>query len=394
MRYAAIAAILVGLVATSVAQTPDVKRELAAGIDAFRLGKYDEARAHLEAARSLDRKLGDPHRYLAAVAQAESKWDDCIASAREALLVEPASKDAADTRKLHAACRASGGRPAFVGELGEGAALAVTANIRAATVKVRGLVFGGTPIAPRMVTPGRLAIDIEKGGYLTVHLDIDVLPGIVTDVDVKLEAGEEPTSVPLARKVGSISLPADLRVDSLVIDGSPAKRSSKIELSPGVHVIELRVAGKDPWRRQVAITADNTTAIAPELVDSGPREARRLLGIGLAGGGIALAALGVGAFYKSRGASDEARSILAAEIARPIGDTTPPLRTRADFEDARSRANRWATISNLAYGAGLIAGGAGLYFILKGRAPADDDVPAFAIAPVVGGAVIARSASW
>jgi hypothetical protein len=89
----------------------EFQKELQAGIDAFRLGKYDEARMRLQAARTIDRKAGDPHRYLAAVAQAMKEWGDCIASAREALIVEPRAKDVEDTRKLHEVCRVGAGLP-------------------------------------------------------------------------------------------------------------------------------------------------------------------------------------------------------------------------------------------------------------------------------------------
>jgi len=83
MRSLALACLLVA--ATAHAQNADLTKEFQAGIDAFRLGKYDEARAHLEKARDVDPKLPGPYRFLAAVAQAQGKWDDCIANARKAL---------------------------------------------------------------------------------------------------------------------------------------------------------------------------------------------------------------------------------------------------------------------------------------------------------------------
>src|SRR6202000_1781879 len=78
-------------VATVASAQPPAKftSEYQAGVDAFRLGHYDDARAHLEKARSLSPKLPGPHRFLAAVAQAQSRWDDCIDSARQALVLNP-----------------------------------------------------------------------------------------------------------------------------------------------------------------------------------------------------------------------------------------------------------------------------------------------------------------
>ena len=42
------------------APSPEVAKEFQAGVDAFRLGKFDDARAHLEKARKLDDKLPGP----------------------------------------------------------------------------------------------------------------------------------------------------------------------------------------------------------------------------------------------------------------------------------------------------------------------------------------------
>ena len=162
-------------------------REFQAGVDAYRLGKYDEARAHLEKSQSLDPKLPGPHRFLAAVAQAQRRYADCIAEARRALQLNPQSREAAGTRKLHDDCRAADGRPPFRSELGENAAIAINANVSGATVRIGTLRYGGTPVAPRLIKPGFHELEIEKAGWKPAHLAIDALPGIVTDVNVTLE---------------------------------------------------------------------------------------------------------------------------------------------------------------------------------------------------------------
>jgi hypothetical protein len=277
---------------------------------------------------------------------------------------------------------------------GIAAAIAITSNVNPATVKIRGLVFGGTPITPRPVAAGRLAIDVEKGGYLTTKLDVDALPGIVTDVRVELAPGQDPNAGPVVRKTGNLVLPK--RYAMVVIDGVAARPTDdhKLALAPGMHLIEIREPGKDPWRKQIAITADQDQAITPDFVDAAPRESRRKLAYAVTGGAGLLLGFGVYAFYTSSGASDDAREILATEISRPIGDTTPPLRTRADFENARSRANKWRTISNLSYVAGLGALGAGIYLIVTSREPAEDDAPGLVIAPIEGGAMIGRAGRW
>jgi len=182
------AVLLLAVCATASADTaPELTKEFQAGVDAFRLGHYDEARAHLEKARSIDPKLPGPHRFLAALAQAQGRWQDCLDEARLALAANPHSSEAADTRKLHSDCRTSAGRPAYHGaDLVDSAAISVTTNIPGATVKIGGLTYGGTPLDPRPITAGSHAIEVTKLGYKPVTVTVDALPGIVTDVAVEL----------------------------------------------------------------------------------------------------------------------------------------------------------------------------------------------------------------
>ncbi len=385
---------LAGLGGIAAAQqpSPELGHEFQAGVDAFRLGKYKEARTHLEQARALAPKLPGPHRFLAAVAQAERNWDDCVTSARAALALNPRSQELAETRKLHDDCRVAAGRPPFRGELGEGAALSVVTNVPA-SLKIRGLAFGGTPMAPRPIAAGKVTIEVEKVGYRSVQLEVDALPGIVTDVTVELDEGESTLTQGAVRaKAGALVMPAGHPGWLIQIDGVPVTlEHDRIELVPGVHVVDVRAQGKDPWRRRIAITGDGVTTLAPELVDSGPREHTKKLGLALAGGGLGFLAVGLGAFYASRSAAEDATDIALSETQRVPGD--PPLHTRADFEDARSRYKRWSLVSNLSYGVGLAAAGAGIYVWLRHRTPSED-APAFAIAPISGGAVVTRTVAW
>lgn len=164
-----------------------LRAEFQAGVDAFRLGHLDAARKHLEKARAMDPKLPGPHRFLAAVAREQEHWDACIAEARRALALAPHSSEVADTRKLHEGCRAAAGRPAYHGEpLGDRAAIAVTANVSGATVRIGGLIDGGTPLEPRPIAAGSLAVVVTKAGWKPAHVTVEALPGIVTDLAVVL----------------------------------------------------------------------------------------------------------------------------------------------------------------------------------------------------------------
>ena len=94
IRRSSVALLLVASIAAAAPPPAKFTQEYQAGVDAFRLGKFDDARAHLEKARTLAPKLPGPYRFLAAVAQAQQRWDDCVASARRALELNPASTEA------------------------------------------------------------------------------------------------------------------------------------------------------------------------------------------------------------------------------------------------------------------------------------------------------------
>jgi hypothetical protein len=390
--------VLLLLARVAHAQAPEVTREFQAGVDAYRLGKLDEARAHLEKARQLDPKLAGPNRFLAAVAQAQQRWQDCIDAARQALALNPRSSELADTRKLYDDCRTASGKAPFRETLGESAAIAVTANVPGASVRVNGLTYGGTPLAPRPITAGKLVIDVEKAGWLPKHVEIDGLPGIVTDVAVELEpdtkaqsAAAELTTERTKATTGTLIAPGD----ALLVDGAAA--TSPAELAPGTHVVEIRRPGFDPWRRRVQIAAGQKTQLQPELVATRPREKRERLGLMLVAYGGALAGFGFVSFVVSRRASDDAREILRVETARPPGaidESVEPLRTRADFDAAHDKAVRWAVVSNIAYGAAALTAGVGGYLLYRNAKQRTDDTPPFAVAPVRGGAAIVMERAW
>lgn len=387
------------LAATASAQpAPDLTKEFQAGIDAFRLGHFDEAKAYLEKARALDPKLPGPHRFLAAVAQAQGRWKDCIDETRTALALNPRSTEAPETRKLHEDCRVSAGKEAYRGELGDGAAVAVTTNVPGATVKIGGLTYGGTPLAPRPIAPGSLDIELDKPGWKPVKVTVEAPSGIVTDIDVDLEpdpnstANPELTAKPVELpKVGWVVAPAG----NLLVDGKP--HQGEVELAPGEHTVELRVPDKDPWLRRVRISAGQKVELRPELVDTAEREHNEHIGMGFLAGGGALVAAGFVTALISEHASADAREIQRVETARDpsnLGYDVEPLHTRADFNAARSRANSFAVISDLSFGAALVTAGIGAYFLYKGEAERTDVAPPFAIAPTRGGAFVAKELRW
>lgn len=394
-------ALLALVVATGIAQAQPTQltAEFQAGVDAYRLGNYDEARKHLEKARDIDPKLPGPHRFLAAVAQAEGTWAECITETRTAIELNPRSSEFPDTKKLHDDCRASAGRAPYREELNDSAAVAVTTNVPGATVKINGLTYGGTPLAPRPITAGSLEVEITKPGWKPAKRTVNALAGIVTDVAVDLEAdpdaqvGTEVTPKETGSKKRKLTIRAPGA--TVLVDDKPPTD----EVEAGTHTVEVRVPGHDVWRRRVRVDAQNRE-VTPTLVVTSDREAVERRGFYILGAGGALLAGGFVAALLSRDAMAEARDIIRIERsrdpARPISETDDlaPLRTRADVEDAKDRAARWSLISNITYGVGIVTAGIGAYFLYKGAKERDDGPPPFAIAPLHGGAYIAKEVAW
>jgi hypothetical protein len=165
-------------------------------------------------------------------------------------------------------------------------------------------------------------------------------------------------------------------------------------------VLELHNPGKDLWRRRIRISAGQKTVVTPVFVDVGSREQTEHTGFYILGAGGAVLAGGFVAAMLARGAANEARDIVRVERSRdpslPLSETigAAPVRTREALRDARDRHDRWALISNALYATGIVTAGIGAYFIYKGADERRDAPPPFAIAPLRGGALVAKEVAW
>jgi tetratricopeptide (TPR) repeat protein len=253
----------------AAAQPARLAQEFQQGVDAYRLGEYAQARAHLEKARDLNPKLPGPYRFLAAVARAEKRFDDCIAHAAQALQVAPQSREAADTRKLHEDCRVEDGRPAFTGEFGEGGAIVITALDRGAPITapvfIDGKASGSAPLSPRPIPAGRHEIRVSSSKPREVTAAVTIVAGIVTDLEVELSAAA-------AVEPGWLELPASVVGQAnlqLTIDGRVTEPATRITLPPGTHSVQVSRRGRRPWASSVEVTAGKATKVAPVLRDKG-----------------------------------------------------------------------------------------------------------------------------
>jgi len=371
--------LLIVLLAAQVASAQPgtaVTREFQAGVDAFRLGKHDEARKHLERAKQLDPSLPGPNRFLAAVAQAQGRFADCVTAARVAIELNPASQELADTRTLHDDCRRAAGHPTYARELADKAAIGVTANVAGATVTISGLVYGATPLLPRPIPAGTHEVELAKAGYLTARTTVTALAGIVTDVEVELApdpaaqgtGGTATVVVPRASSAILVVLP-DFDGVVVRVDGAPATLTPvrvenggvvtrEIAVAPGMRVLDIRRHGNDPWRRRVHVVATaredrDLHVVSPVFVDTAARERIRTRGLWLVGTGAGLALVG---------------GIAVVQI------------TRSD------RAV-WKGIAGTSLGAAAVTLGVGIWALVRGQRPDLTAPPPLAVIPVEGGAL-------
>lgn len=248
---------LAALFGSAMAQSKPLEREFQAGVDAYRLGEYDEARTHLEKARALDPSLPGPHRFLAALAKAQERYGECVTHATKALELAPQSREAPDTRKLHEECRTADGRPPFRGTWAEGGALAVVAREQgsAAFVQVRldGKPIGSTPLAPRALAVGSYEVAV---GPRVVRANISA--GVVTDVEVELTAtGWLVLSRELLARPGLV----------LEIDGAPVTPAARIEAPVGPRRVKVAWKGAKAWTTTLEVAASAATEVRPSSGD-------------------------------------------------------------------------------------------------------------------------------
>lgn len=395
MKHLVFVAVILFAVAPAWAQpkpSPGFTKEFQAGVDAFRLGQYDEAIKHLEAAARMEPSLPGPHRFLAAVAQAQSRLDDCVTSARRAIELNPNSSEIAATRKLHDACREADGRPPFSGEYGTGGALSVTANVAGATVTVEGLKYGATPLAPRAFALGPVTVTASKTGWKTAEGKVVVLPGVVTDIELVLE--EDKT---VGGGGNGDKPPADLgwlKVETMAgatvrVDGKPwaVDERGRFALVPGDHEIEVSAPGRVTERRKVRVSQGQESTISVDLESRATRAKRQRAGrVGLAAA-VGFGAIGAMTAMLSSQALDDARDGWVIETERPtsipLSESTriQRLYKRDEIEALVERSNRWAMVSYASYGVAAVSLGVSIYMF--SRAP--EEKPArTTVVPVVG----------
>ncbi len=405
MRFLAFLVTLGIFCATATAQKvhPDFQKEYDAGVDAYRLGHYDEARTHLEAAKQLEPALPGPWRFLAAVAQAEGKWPECVESAREAIRLNPQSREIAATRDVHDKCREAWGKTAYTGEYEEGnGAISVTADQTGAAVEINGLGYGATPTAPRTLAVGEVEVAVSKTGYLKQSRKVLIMPSIVTDVDFVLEVDPDavkidikpPQEVTTGWLVVETTAPgAEVRIDgaTLAVDAQ-----GRYELEAGPHQVDISAPGHEGQRRSVRVSKGQLVKVHADLRDQATVDGLNKKGAYGVGAGVGLLVIGGLTGILSVRANDTARDWAEIERTRPTtGDTEglAPIHTRAEIDDEVSKSRTYSLISNIAFGTGVVAVAVGAYFLVKGRPLGERRVT---VSPTISaeGAGVATEVRW
>jgi hypothetical protein len=211
----------------------------------------------------------------------------------------------------------------------------------------------------------------------------------------------------LAKRLSRVQLDLPVDVDGIAveIDGRPnasARATSILFLDPGQHALRVTAPGKQPYVVQVTVSpgpssqvvhvpllsnAIGTVHVSPTPGAGGdaPVEGTRTAGLVVVGLGVV--GLGVGTYFGVRTLDQKSTG-----RAHCVGSQCDEVGVAA-LDDAHTSA----TISTVAFSAGFVALGAGLWLML--RRPTPDPPPATArarVRPMVGarGVGVGMEGSW
>jgi hypothetical protein len=162
----------------------------------------------------------------------------------------------------------------------------ITTNVPGATIAVDDDPVGTTPLSePVVVDLGRHTVTARKDGYDTASLTMNVVGGARTTQALTLAAQVHAGHLLVTADAGSV----------IVIDGHiTAKERFDDQLSAGAHEVSVTAPGKTPYKAEVDLRERETRTLQITLVDE-----RHGVGVGwwIAGGVVAAAGIGVGAYF-------------------------------------------------------------------------------------------------
>lgn len=238
---------------------------------------------------------------------------------------------------------------------------------------------GADPVGPtplvRGVEGGKRTVRVELDGFEPVEREVTLSPSHTREAPYLVEIALE-KAVPR----GALELSVAPAGSEVFIDGRPVGKAplgQPLRLTAGLHEVEVRAPGADPYKEMVAIEADTTVRTEIEVGGGVDLGTIGLIGMGV--GGLAMAG-GVVAGVLAFGASgdlDDCRADATCNATDQDIALADDVRSRALLSDALL----WP-------GLAIAAGGAVLY-ILSADAPAQvegEAGQALFVAPLSGGA--------
>lgn len=353
-------------------------------LDAFHLGRYDQALGLFEEARTLAPDKPGPYRYLGRTARALERWQDCVDNTVEAVRRNPRSRFTAEIVLDLEACRVALGRsPAGNLPVGQGA-IGVKTNIDGVSVKLDGINRGTTPLEPFPAQPGMHTLELRAEGYMPLELPIDVVPGIVIDLEVSLDVAPgaaAPVAEPLDQSAGPqsengrIALLGSTEGFTVTVDGAPVALDANgmVEVAPGAHEVVVHSKGRVPYRVRLTVSAGQTKRIVPQMRLAAEQKRFRRRGVIALGASAAAATVGVVFGAMENAKRSEASDLTLIERRRPDGATVPAGLTGSrvtspeELQELRDDSKRAGLISKISFGVAAAALGVSVYYLVKGR---------------------------
>ena len=261
---------------------------------------------------------------------------------------------------------------------------------------------------PQFGTQYNLALCYEELGRLASAYG-EYVELSARDTNKRRKADSKKRAAALTPRLTRLTLIAPDRPDGMTVtrDGQDITvlLDASTPIDPGVYVFRAEAEGFLPWEQKVDLTKEGEVvsveipALEPEPVTQpdpdpdpvpdpvpdpildpvpdpapAPGKGRKLLGMGLTGGGVVLTGVGLFFGFQAMGLAGDAEDACQGSLDPCTGDV---VEARDLIEDARGKA----MLSNVLVGAGLVAATAGV--ILWVTAP-DSGERRTAIVPVVG----------
>ena len=216
---------------------------------------------------------------------------------------------------------------------------AVRCPLPAVTVRVDNRQVATTPVEEPILLPaGTHNLSLERTGYRSQTTTIQISRAKTTTLDCRL-----PMTQPLESS-GQLSLEFPQSEALVLIDGSRADRSSL--LPPGLHSVEVRHYGFEPWVRLLRVDAGSVQHVdalltpTPAFLHDIEQRAgtRRTWSYLLGGAGVAIAgtALGLGLWNNGRYSDwKQKRTALEQAYQGPVADAA----AAAQLEQRRNDVN-------------------------------------------------------